>query len=107
MQQNRGMVGAHDGVMRGWGWFRTKKYVFLSIILSRNALYIGRNPVESVLENFIFHDIKVFSRIWGSGAGMDISGILVISFFAHAKWTVLEAQTELGGPPQHATLGDV
>ena len=54
------MDGPRDGMMRGWGWIRTKKYGFLSIILSRNAFYIGRNPVESVLENFIFHDFKIF-----------------------------------------------
>ena len=25
---NRGMDGAYDGMMGGWGWFRTKKYCF-------------------------------------------------------------------------------
>ena len=58
---------------------------------------------------FIFRDFKDFFEDLG-GFG-DLVPVLVSptgidTFFVIAKWTVLEAQEELDGAPQHATLGD-
>ena len=68
-------------------------------------------PVETHWNQFsefsFFGILRIFRGFWGSGAGFWYHRPGLIPFFVIAKWTVLEAQEELFGAPQHATLGDV
>ena len=93
------------------GGVSTLKHCFYSLIFARNVPYRYLNNLETRSEILIFHDFRDFSIIFASSAG--ISGISVVGRifvdggrqdFCTLKWTVLGAQEELDGPPQHATV---